>query len=111
MSTIGNRTVNLHTVDRDETIYMGALNTLSHKDLVALRRTLSTKPENPLRTNIRFERGFAVGDTEKSVTVSLAFTVPPGAVAADVTTFVNDTLTQAASIAGSLAVTGDIHLA
>lgn len=113
MPQIGNREVSLHTVDRDETVYAGSTNTVSHKDLVALRRTLPPQAGKPLRTNVRFERGFEATDvegTEKSVTVSIAVTVPPGITAADARTYVSDSLTQAAVMAGELSVSGDIHL-
>lgn len=115
MPSIGNRTVNLHTVDRDETVYAGATHTVSHVDTVALRRTLPPNSSKPLRTNMRFERGFApvAGSTdltEKPVTVSVAITAPSGVDLAAVTAYVADTLTQASASAGSLAVTGDIHL-
>jgi hypothetical protein len=110
MPTIGDRAVNLHTTDRDETIYAEAGHTLSHVSNVALRRTLPTKLEAPLRTQMRFGRGFAVGDVEKLVTVSIAVTVAPGVDSAGVSAYVADTLTQAAATAGSLSVTGDIHL-
>lgn len=115
MPSIGNRTVNLHTVDRDETVYAGATNSVSHMDTVALRRTLPPNPSKPLRTNMRFERGFApvAGSadlTEKPVTVSIAMTVPSGVTLADVVTYVTDTLVQAASAAGTLSTSGDIHL-
>lgn len=114
MPTIGTIATNLHTVDRDEVVYARAGNTVSHIDNVALRRTLSTKPGQPLRTNVRFERGFSVAGTEngleKSVTVSIAVTVPPGASTADVKTYVAEALTQAASTAADMSVSGDIHL-
>lgn len=115
MPSIGTLTVNLHTVDRDETVYAGATHTVSHVDTVALRRTLPPNPAKPLRTNMRFERGFApvAGSadlTEKPVTVSIAITVPSGVVLADVSDYVEEVLTQAAVSASSLAVTGDIHL-
>lgn len=113
MPTIGTRSVDLHTVDRDETIYKEASHTVSHTSLVALRRTLPTKATNPTRTNVRFERGFPVTGEEggeEPVVVSIAVTVPPGVTTADVTTYVNAALTDAAAVAGSIAVTGDIHL-
>lgn len=114
MPKIGTITANLHTVDRDEVVYARTDNTVSHTDNVALRRTLSTKPGQPLRTNVRFERGFqiagATNGLEKSVTVSIAVTVPPGASAVDVTNYVTEALTQAAATAASMSVSGDIHL-
>lgn len=112
--TIGSLNLGLHTVDRDETVYSRSGHTISHTDVVALRRTPAKTSTQPLRTNVRFERGFAVsseaGTPEKPVTVSIAVTVPPGVTTADVTTYVTEALTQAAATAGSLAVTGDIHL-
>lgn len=113
MPSIGNRDVNLHTVDRDETVYAGTANTVSHIDTVALRRTLPSQAGKPLRTNVRFERGMPVADpvgTEKSVTVSIAVTVPPGVTAEDAKSYVSDSLVQAATLAGELAISGDIHL-
>lgn len=111
--TLGNISLNLHTVDRDETIYARADNTVSHIDQVALRRTLpSKKAGDTMRTQVRFERGFVanVDGSEKSVTVSIAVTVPPGVVTADVTTFVAEALTQAATVSSTMAISGDIHL-
>lgn len=113
MPSIGNREVNLHTVDRDETVYTGPTNTVSHVDQVALRRTLPSSAGKPLRTNVRFERGFAVTDLEgleKPVTVSIAVTLPPGVDTATAKAYVADSLTQAATLAGDLAISGDIHL-
>jgi len=113
MPKIGNREVNLHTVDRDETVYAGSTNTVSHIDTVALRRTLPSQASKPLRTNVRFERGLPASDpggTEKSVTVSIAVTVPPGVTAGDAKAYVSDSLVQAAALAGELSISGDIHL-
>lgn len=112
MPNIGNRNVNLDTVDRDETIYVGPDHTVSHEDSVALRRTRPTTAGKPLRTNVRFERGFAAGTEgdERSVTVSIAVTLSPGINAADAKAYVSDSLIQAAAVAGDLAVSGDIHL-
>ena len=39
MPTIGTIAVNLHVVDRDETVYVTGANSVSHTDKVALRRT------------------------------------------------------------------------
>lgn len=114
MPSIGNRNVNLFRVDSDATTYIGDNHTVSHVDKVDLRRTLPTNGNQPMRTNARFERGFPVaGNTtgvELPVVVSVAVTVPPGTVAADVDAFIGDTLTQAVSTIKLLAVTGDIHL-
>lgn len=113
MPQIGNRVVNLHTVDRDETVYTGSTNTVSHVDQVALRRTLPSAAGKPLRTNVRFERGFADPATEgleKQVTVSIAVTLPPGIDTAAAKAYVSDSLTQAATLAGELSISGDIHL-
>lgn len=116
MLTIGNRAVNLYTVDKDATTYVGPTHTNSHSDKVDLRRTLPKQPVTPLRTNVRFERGFpvpAVGSYpagERNVLISIAVTVPPGVVTGDVETFITDSLTQAAALAGNLGITGDIHL-
>lgn len=112
MPTIGNRDVNLDTVDRDETIYIGPDHSVSHEDSVALRRTRPTTAGKPLRTNVRFERGFPVGTEggESSVTVSIAVTLSPGIKADDAKAYVSDSLIQAATVAGNLAISGDIHL-
>lgn len=109
--TIGDRTVELDTTERDETVYVGSTHTVSNIDTVSLRRTRASN--KPLRTALRFERSFAStvsGEANPSVTVSLAFTVPANLDTAAAATFVNDTLTQAATMAGHLAITGDIHL-
>lgn len=114
MPAIGNRNVNLFRVDSDATTYIGDTHTVSHVDKVDLRRTLPANGNQPMRTNARFERGFPVstGPTgvEAPVVVSIAITVPPGTVAANVEAFIGDTLMQAISTIKSLAVTGDIHL-
>jgi len=114
MPNIGSISVGLHTVDRDEVVYGRSTNTVSHTDVVALRRTPPKNPAQPLRTNVRFERGFAIsseaGTPEKPVTVSIAVTVPPGVATADVQTYVAEACTQAAVAVSELCVTGDIHL-
>lgn len=115
MPTIGTLAVNLHLVDRDETVYALTGNTVSHVDNVALRRTYpdSKKKDTALRTQVRFERGFpTISDAgiEKSVTVSIAVTVPPGIVAADAKSYVALALTEAATAASEVAISGDIHL-
>lgn len=114
MSTIGTISVNLHTVDRDEVIYGRSTNTVSHTDVVALRRTAKAKAATPLRTNMRYERGLPiVGSTdglEKAVTISIAATVPPGVDPAVVKAYISEALTQSATAMGDLAVSGDIHL-
>lgn len=116
MSQIGNLEVNLHTVSRDETIYARENNTVSHVDLVALRRTMPNNTSSPLRTNVRFERGFVVpgstvGSGEKSVTVSIAITVPPGVDVDATRLYVAEACTEAAALAATISTTGDIHLA
>lgn len=116
MASIGNRTLNLFTVSPDAVRYAGPTNTISHKDVVDVRRELPSKAADPLRSNLRFERGFAVPTAEgvpsqeRSVTVSVAVIVPPGVDTNAVKAFVNDTLVQAATVAGSIAVSGDVHL-
>lgn len=111
---IGTLAVNLHVVDRDETVYVTPENSVSHVDKIALRRTEAKTPTQPLRTQVRFERGFPVaatsGTAEKPVTVSIAVAVPPGIAPADVKTYVTASLREAAELAGQLSVTGDIHL-
>lgn len=115
MPTIGTRSVNLHTVDRDETVYAAPSQTVSHKDNVALRRTVPKKPTDPLRTQMRFEKGFMPNPVpddgmERSITVSIAATVPPGISAAAVSAYVEECLVQGAVVAKDLASNGDIHL-
>lgn len=112
-TTIGAIAVNLHTVDRDEVVYSRTGHTVSHPDVVSLRRTEPGSGVNkPLRTNVRFSRGFPVGVglPEKEVTVSIAVTVPPGVTTADVKTYVAEALTESATVVGEVGVTGDIHL-
>lgn len=112
MPTIGTVSVNLHTVDRDETVYARTGNTVSHTDKVALRRTLPTQKSATMRTQVRFERGFPVDATsvEKPVTVSIAVTVAPGVDTATVKAYIVEALTEAAVASSELAVSGDIHL-
>ena len=114
MPTIGTIAVNLHVVDRDETVYVTGANSVSHVDKIALRRTEAKTPTQPLRTQTRFERGFPVttasGTVEKPVTVSIAVAVPPGIAPADVKTYVKSSLLEAAELSGQLSITGDIHL-
>lgn len=115
MPKVGNLDVNLHTVGRDETIYARDNHTVSHTDLVAVRRTMPSSTSSPLRTNVRFERGFVVpgsgvGNGEKSVTVSIAATVPPGVDVALVREYVQEACTEAAALAANISTTGDIHL-
>ena len=113
MSVIGNITLNLYTTDKDEVVYSREAHNLSHTDLVAFRRTLPKK-DQPLRTNLRFERGFPVvvasGTVEKPVTVSIAITAPAGVDATEVAAYITEACTQGAAAAGSLGTTGDIHL-
>lgn len=111
MPTIGTKALSLHTVDRDETVYAGAANTVSHKDIVSLRRTMPASGTKPLRTNVRFESGFAVPTGgESSVTVSIAVTVPPGVDTVAARAYVIASLTDSATVAADLAISGDIHL-
>lgn len=117
MASIGNRAVTLFTVSPDSVRYAGPTHTVSHKDVVDVRRELPPKATDPLRSNLRFERGFVVPGAaagapvqERPVTVSVAVVVPPGVDTAAVKAFVNDTLIQAATVAGSIAITGDVHL-
>lgn len=115
MPFIGNISVNLHTVDRNDTVYTRASHTVSHVDTVALRRTPAEGASKPLRTNVRFERGFstpasATTGLEKSVTVSIAVTTPPGVDPVAVKAYVIEALTQAAGVAADVGTTGDIHL-
>lgn len=115
MPSIGTIPVNLHTVDRNDTVYTRASHTVSHVDTVALRRTPAEGASKPLRTNVRFERGFstpasATTGLEKSVTVSIAVTTPPGVDPVAVKAYIVEALTQAADVAADVGTTGDIHL-
>lgn len=115
MPSIGNISVNLHTVDRNDTVYARDGHTVSHVDTVALRRTPADGASKPLRTNVRFERGFSTPATattgmEKSVTVSIAVTTPPGVDPVAVRSFVSEALTESATLAADVGTTGDIHL-
>lgn len=116
MASIGNRTLTLFTVSPDSVRYAGPTNTVSHKDVVDVRRELPSKAADPLRSNLRFERGFAIPTAEgapsqeRPITVSVAVVVPPGVDTNAAKEFVQDTLIQAATVAGSIAITGDVHL-
>lgn len=113
MPSIGNRTLNLHTVKTDETIYSGPTHSVSHADTATLRRTLPTKRLPAMKTNIRFERGvesIVTEGAEESVVVSIAVTVPPGIDNVAAKAYVADSLTQASTLASEMALTGDIHL-
>lgn len=116
MSTIGDRPVNLFTVKPDETTYIGAAHTVSHTDKVVLRRTLPEKKDARMRTNMLFERGFAVPEVggaaqaESPVTVSIAVSLKPGVTPAEAKAYVSDTLLQAQASMAELAITGDIHI-
>lgn len=113
MPAIGDRTVNLFTVDRDETAYTGATHSTSHRDTVTIRRTLPSSSEKPTGTSMTFQRGFAStveGKPEPFVTVKLSMTVPSGMSSTDAKAYVKDTLLQAADQAGELSISGDIHL-
>lgn len=115
MPSIGTISVNLHTVDRNDTVYVRDGHTVSHVDTVALRRTPADGTSKPLRTNVRFERGFSTPATattgiEKPVTVSIAVTTPPGIDPTAVRAYVKEALIQAADLAADMGITGDIHL-
>lgn len=116
MPQMGNRSLNLHTVKPDETVYATAANTVSHTSIVTLRRTPPKSRTTPLRTNVRIEQGFntagagALVEKEDPVVISIACTVPPGVAVADVKTFISDSLIQAATLVADTSVTGDIHL-
>lgn len=113
MPKIGNIDLNLHTVDRDETVYATVLNSVSKKDVIALRRTPTTTKSPNLRTQIRHEKTLAAakeGDPGKNVTVSIAVTVPPGLTDAIVQEYVANAVTQSAHAMAELATSGDIHL-
>lgn len=114
MPNIGTISVDLHTVDRDETVYKGPTHNVTHKDLYAFRRALPTTAVGIQRAQLRAERGFPVTNStdglEKTVTVSIAVVVPPGIDSEAAETYVSTVLTQAAATVGEVAVTGDIHL-
>lgn len=116
MPTIGDRTVNLFTVKPDETVYVGPTHTVSHKDKVTLRRTLADNKSKTQRTNMLFERGFAIPDVagvsqgESPVTVSIAVTLAPGVTPAEAKAYIKDTLVQAQDTMSGLAISGDIHI-
>ena len=113
--TIGSINLNLHTVDREEVVYTRTGNTVSHTDLVTLRRTPATNPAALLKTNILFQRGFETPSTantglEKEAKLSIAMSVPPGANVAQIKAWIEEGLAEAAQAAATLAVSGDIHL-
>lgn len=116
MSSIGNRTVSVYTMRPDAVTYAGPTNSVSHVDVIDAKRTLPTRSSDPLRSNLRFERGFPVATAEGApaqeapVVVSIAVSVAKGTTPANVKAFVNDSLIQAATVVGDLAITGDIHL-
>lgn len=112
MATIGTITVNLFSTDKDETVYATSAHNLSHVDNVTLRRTLPKTPTQPLRTNIRFERGFPVGTdgVEKSVTLNVSTVASAGVNPEDMKDYIEECLTQVAETAGAVGTTGDIHL-
>lgn len=112
---IGNILLNLHTVDRNKTTYASATNSVSHTDIVALSRSERARGSNdPLRTQVRFERGFVAGDPaakqEKMVYITINASVYPGLDEASVKAYIADALTQSATTVSTLAVTGDIQL-
>ena len=113
MSTIGNITLNLDTVDRDETVYARATHTVSHRDTVALRRTQPSKSNPALRMQASFQRGIKVigqDGIEKNAIVTISTIVPVGVDVTAVTPFVSEALAQSATLMGTLAIKGDIHL-
>lgn len=117
MPNYGTIPCNLHTVDRDETVYRGVNHTDAKIDTIALRRQLSvinakTKVRTPTKANTRFERAFPIGTTGESasVVVSIATVVPPGVDPAAVATYVETSVAQAATKMKDIAITGDIHL-
>lgn len=116
MPNIGDRPVNLFKVQADETVYVGPTHSVSHIDRVTLRRTLSDKKDARQRTNMLFERGFAlpevggVAQGESPVQVSIAVTLKPGVTPDEAKAYVKDTLTQAQDVMADLAISGDIHI-
>lgn len=117
MPSLGNRTINLHTVDRDETRYVGPTHTVTHTDEYALKRLAVTgkpNPTTPARSQLRADRSFpvpgAIDGLERLATVTITVTAPRGVDQAAVEAWIEDTLVQAAETVGSLGVTGDIHL-
>lgn len=115
MSIIGNIVLNLHTVDRNETVYATAAHNVNHTDTATLSRLERKRgSQDPLRTQLRFERGFVVGDPaakkESINRVTIACSVVPGTSDTETRAFVAACLTQAANVMADMAVTGDIQL-
>lgn len=115
MPSIGNIVLGLHTVDRNETVYATAAHNVNHTDTATLSRLERKRgSQDPLRTQLRFERGFVVGDpaAKKEVInkVTIACSVAPGTPEAEVKAYVALCLTQAAAAMSDMAITGDIQL-
>lgn len=117
MAVIGNLSCNLYTVASDSTAYTRPTHSVSHTDMIELRRTLPSGTKKPLRTVARFERGFEVTNPgvdntsgELPVVISIAVTVPPGVNPALVKTYITEALTESAQASADLALSGDIHL-
>lgn len=109
----GTKVVSLYKTNADETVYRGETHTGSHTDLITLRRTLPSEKAAVgalTRTNVVHRKGFAVGDVELPVSVSIAVTMPKGVNTAAVSTYVGECLTLSAAEMPEIAVTGDIYL-
>jgi len=109
----GTKVVSLYKTSADETVYRGETHTGSHTDLIAIRRTLPSEKAALgalTRTNVVHRKGFAVGDTELPVTVSIAVLMPKGANAAAVSAYVTECLTLSTAEMPEIAITGDIYL-
>lgn len=113
-TNIGTISVNRYSVQKDEVSYARAAHSVSHTDLVTVRRTLGSAKNPALRSQVRFDRGFAptnVNDTvEKIVTVSIAVTTHGGIDEAAAKAYVKEALTQSADTVAAVAWTGDVHL-
>lgn len=117
MPSLGTLTVTTYRQEADSNVYALAGNSVSQKDLIALRRTLPTaKPgatdQGVLRTNMRFERTVPVGETTKSMTFNISGVIPVGVDVALVQTYLDDVVEPALNSAAftNLAKAGDIYL-
>ena len=111
---LGTIVLNRYAVQKDDVTYARAGHSVTHIDTVAARRTLGTTKQPAQRTSLRFDRGFVPSNpndtVEKPVTLTIAATVPPGLVEADVKAYITEALTQSASAMASMAWTGDVYL-
>lgn len=115
MPSIGKIVLNLHTVDRNETVYATAAHNVNHTDTATLSRLERKRgSQDPLRTQLRFERGFVVGDPavkkEAVNKLTIACSVVPGTSESETKAYIAACLTQAATAMSDMAITGDIQL-